>query len=70
MLSGTVTTFLSYFFPYQRDKADIGDSIVGWWGTENGIFLTSASFELQDQEENDDSVKNKETPFNSLYKNG
>lgn len=37
MLSGIVTTFFSYFLLYQRDKADNGDSIVGWWGTENGI---------------------------------
>lgn len=34
------------------------------------VFLTSASLELQDQEEKGDFVKNKVTPYNSVYKKG
>ena len=66
MLSGMVTTFLPHFLPYPRDKADTEDSIVrGMVGhREQDVFITSASFEIQDQEEKSDFVENKEI----LYK--
>lgn len=45
-MRSAMVTFLPYFLPYQSDKADTGDSVVGWWGTQSGMTFSLLLKEL------------------------